>query len=59
MGFLYIVMKGWGREHGDSGIGDMGGNGLDGEHDDTGENMTVMGWDVRMKTKPKHYEENE
>ena len=32
----------------DTEIGVMGGNGLGGEHYDD-EDMTVMGWDVRMK----------
>ena len=52
MGFLCIMMKGWDRECGDNEISVLGGKGWDGEHDD-GENVTVMGWDVRIKKKPK------
>ena len=49
MRFLYIVMKRWDREYGDKWDKCHGGNGWDGECDDDGEIMTVMGWDVRMK----------
>ena len=38
-----------------NGISIIAGKGWDGEHDDDEEDMKVTGWDVRMKTKTKHY----
>ena len=48
MGLLCIVKKGWDREYGDKWDKCYGDNGWDGEHVDD-EDMTVMGWDVRIK----------
>ena len=48
VGFLCIMMEDGIENTVDNGIGAMGGNGLGGEHDDD-EDMTAMGWDVRVR----------